>query len=82
MRKYQEGKEKKLTELICNCCGRKLAVADGIPVEEACHIEIPWGYFSQKDGENHIFDLCEECYGRITRDFAFPPTVEERTEIF
>lgn len=82
MRKYQEGRERKLTELVCNCCGKKLTVENGIAVEESCHIEIPWGYFSKRDGENHIFDLCEECYDKIICGFAVPPMVEERTEIF
>lgn len=82
MRKYQEGRARKVKEIICNCCGRALTFADEIPTEEACHIEVQWGYFSRKDGENHTIDLCEECYDNMVRNFAIPPEVESRTEIF
>ena len=29
-----------------------------------------WGYFSDKDGEHHSWELCEQCYDRITSQFA------------
>lgn len=82
MRNYQRGRDKKLIEIVCNCCGRKLKIADGIPMEEACSVDVQWGYFSGKDGENHSFDLCEECYDKITHGFAVPPEIESRIEIF
>lgn len=40
-----------------------------------------WGYFSGKDLEKHEFDLCEECYDRITLSFAVPPEISEDTEV-
>jgi len=32
--------------------------------------EKQWGYFSQKDGENHVLDICEECYDKWRSSFA------------
>ena len=34
-----------------------------------------------KDLEKHEFDLCEECYDRITLSFAVPPEISEDTEV-
>lgn len=82
MRKYQGGRDKKLIEIVCNCCGRKLALNDGMMTEEALRIEVEWGYFSGKDGEIHSFDICEECYDRLIQNFAVPPEIKSRIEIF
>ena len=42
-------------------------------MEGVFHGQVQWGYFSQKDGESHSFDLCEECYDRLTGGFQIPP---------
>ena len=46
-----------------------------------CSVDTTWGYFSGKDLEKHEFDLCEECYDRITLSFAVPPEISEDTEV-
>ena len=66
--------------IYCNRCGRRLEGTDLLPGEEGLHIEKSWGYFSGKDGESCSFDLCEECYDRITASFAVPPKVSEDME--
>ena len=40
-----------------------------------------WGYFSDKDGESHCFELCEKCYDMIVADFMIPVEITERTEL-
>ena len=40
-----------------------------------------WGYFSDKDGITHQFDLCEQCYDRITESFQIPVSVEDTREL-
>ena len=35
------------------------------------------GYFSEKDGERHSFDLCESCYDDLLRTFRIPAEIEE-----
>lgn len=60
MRKY--GKTGKLETVICNMCGKKIVVKDGIVREGAAAFDHAWDYFSEKDGEVHHFDLCESCY--------------------
>ena len=67
--------------IYCNRCGRRMEGPDGTPVEEGIHVEKSWGYFSEKDGENHSFDVCEECYDRICSEFRYPVKVVQRTEL-
>lgn len=76
----REGKGKQ-EKIICNRCGKKLDVKDGIAREGFFHGEICWGYFSKKDGEKHLFDLCEDCYDKLVGSFAVDVTIEEKTEL-
>lgn len=78
MRKYKS--DQTLDRVICNGCGRKLVVEDGILREGAFSAEYSWDYFSEKDGEIHRWDLCEECYDRMTGQFRIRPDVEELVE--
>ena len=39
-----------------------------------------WGYFSDKDGETHSFDLCEKCYDRLISQFKIPVMIKKETE--
>ncbi len=79
MRKYKQNG--KLETVCCNMCGKKLVVIDGVLREGAACIDQPWGYFSEKDGEVDHFDLCEECYDRMTEEFRIPVDREERLEL-
>ena len=67
MREYKLAmqEEKVLSKVICNGCGKE------IPWETAEHFhgEKTWGYFSEKDGRQDSFDLCEECYDKVTEQF-------------
>ena len=79
MRKY--GESGILLSVVCNRCGKKLAVKDGILREGAAHFDVAWDYFSEKDGEVHHFDLCEECYDELVSRMKLPVDVEEQTEL-
>ena len=65
----------------CNCCGKSMKIQNGMLLEGICSVDTTWGYFSGKDLEKHEFDLCEECYDRITLSFAVPPEISEDTEV-
>lgn len=78
MRIYKD--EIRLTEVICNCCGRGLKVEDGMLKEGCFHVDYVFDYFSKRDGERDIFDLCEDCYEKMTGDFKLPVTSTEVTE--
>ncbi len=80
MRQYLEENKRTLKYIVCNQCGRELKLENGIVQEGVYSGEARWGYFSRKDGERHSFDLCEECYGRLTGGFLIPVTVEDETE--
>lgn len=43
-------------------------------------LESRMGFFSEKDGEIHHFDLCEPCYDAIVSEFKIPVDVEEQKE--
>ena len=44
------GPDGQLERMICNACGKKLAVRQGIVLEGAISIDHTWDYFSEKDG--------------------------------
>ena len=69
MRRYED---EKLVEVTCNKCGKKLIVENEIIKEGNFTVEYKWNYFSNKDGREHFFDLCEECYDKITGEFLIP----------
>ena len=81
MRKYKNQKEKKLAEIYCNGCGKKITIKNEMIQEGMFHGEILWGYFSNKDGQIHIFQICESCYDTWTGQFRIPVKVEEQTEL-
>ena len=74
MRQYQmDTKEyKKINQIICNCCQKEIAVENGFAREGVFSVDFEWGYFSEKDGEVHSFDLCEKCYDRMVQGFKVP----------
>lgn len=78
MRKY---KGNCLTSVVCNCCGKNLVVEREIVKEGVTRIYAEWDYFSEKDGEIHGFDICEECYDRFTSQFKYPVSVVQKTEL-
>ena len=61
------------TEVYCNCCGSKITNIEGKVIKkDYLHIEKKWGYFSQRDMEGHIFNICESCYNSWIKTFAIP----------
>lgn len=81
MRIYRDEKETELVEVICNSCGRKLLVEGGIVKEGCFHMDTVFGYFSRKDGQIHSFDLCEDCYDKMTAQFRIPVEEKEAREL-
>ncbi len=81
MRLYADSEKRTLEKIVCNQCGRELKLENGIVQEGVFQGETRFGYFSGKDGESHSFDLCEECYDRLTGRFLVPVTMEEELEL-
>lgn len=79
MRKYT--KNGCLETAICNCCGRKMVVDQGIVREGMICVDHAWNYFSEKDGEVHHFDLCESCYDDLLSRFKIEAEIEEQSEL-
>ena len=81
MRIYSDNNRKELVSVICNQCKKKLKVENGI-VKEGCFCgNSQFGYFSNKDGMKYLFDLCEECYDKMTAGVAIPVEEEEAKEL-
>ena len=77
MRQYQMKETKEIKKIICNKCGRQIKVVNGRPEEGVFSVDHTWGYFSEKDGERHSFDLCESCYDELLKTFLIPAEIEE-----
>ena len=76
MRQYKMQETKETEKIICNNCGKEIVVKNGVADGDALSVEKRWGYFSNKDNEVHVFDLCEECYDKWIATFLIP--VEEK----
>lgn len=79
MKRYN--KNGQLEAVLCNCCGKKLVVEHGIIREGSIGIDHAWDYFSEKDGQVHHFDLCEDCYDEWISGFQLPVETEEQIEL-
>lgn len=80
LKKYEKNGVSELIEVRCNKCGKNLVVENGIVKEEYFSEKYQLGYFGERDGEIHSFDLCELCYNQIIKDFVIPITIEEAVE--
>lgn len=80
MRRY-EIEEKRLTQVVCNKCGRQLKVENGYLKEGCFHANYVFGYFSEKDGTRHRFDLCEDCYDEMIKQFCVPVEISGENEL-
>lgn len=81
MRIYMDDNRQELVSVICNRCKKELKVENGIVKEGCFHAEARFGYFSKKDGIQHFFDLCEECYDKMIAGLAIPVEEEEVKEM-
>ena len=79
MKAYNENHE--LAAIICNQCGRVMTVQDDMEKEGVFSAACTWGYFSEKDGQVHHFDLCEDCYDEWISGFRLPVETEEQIEL-
>lgn len=64
----------------CNCCGKEIKEEQGILKEDVLEVTKNWGYFSEKDMEQHKFLICEACYDKWISGFKIPPAVKDCTE--
>lgn len=71
---------RKKNKIYCNKCGKKFIMDRSVVIEGMFNIEYMWGYFSEKDGEIHSFDLCEKCYDDMVKGFNIPIDIRESNE--
>lgn len=70
-----------IEKIVCNKCGKNILVENGIVKEGIFEVDYNWGYFSNKDGKKHRFDLCEKCYDDIVDQFKVQIAVKENIEL-
>lgn len=70
-----------MDNIICNKCGKKLIVENGIPKEDFIWVRKPWGYFSKKDGRVQEFVICEACVAQLEKEFVIPSKEYDATEM-
>lgn len=73
--------EQKLTEIVCNACGKVIEVKDDIAKEDYFSAAHTFGYFSKTDGTQVGFELCEDCFRAMLRGFKVPAKEIEKTEL-
>ncbi|MEJ8788868.1 hypothetical protein [Dorea sp. ICN-14282] len=75
MRQYHRivKETQELYTIVCNCCGKRIPVIEGVPAEDVLEVEKRWGYASGKDNQVHRFELCEDCYDEMVRCFRVKP---------
>ena len=76
MRIYRMKEMQEVEKIYCNKCGKEIPAANGFARAGVFHAVYEWGYFSEKDGETHTFDLCEACYDALTDSFEIPVEIE------
>ena len=67
-------KDKKLTKVVCNNCGKNIKVNNSTIEEGVFFADYKWGYFSKKDGREDTFD-------EITEKFLYKINTKNYTEL-
>lgn len=63
-----------LDKIYCNKCSREILRNREGYFADHLFVEKKWGYGSVIDGEEHSFDLCEECYIDFIKSFKINPS--------
>ncbi len=61
-----------LHQVQCNCCGKILKTDAHNNIEDFLSVSKRWGYNSEFDNQIHSFDLCQQCYKKIIKNFNLP----------
>ena len=72
---------KRDNKIFCNQCGKELQQQEGMIREGYFSADVVFGYFSNKDGLRHRWDLCEQCYDALTGGFQITAEESEESEL-
>lgn len=67
---------KKILNVKCNCCGKDIATDKFGYTSDYLSVEKRWGYGSTFDNEVHSFDICEDCYKKLIKEFKIPINID------
>lgn len=68
---------KKTEKIICNFCGEEIKKEGENVFYDYIEIKKKWGYLSDFDGQTHSFDICQNCYKKLIKEFKHQIEVEE-----
>ena len=68
-------KYRQIEEVHCNHCGDP--IINDVVRKDFLHVDKQWGYESNKDFEQHSFDLCEKCYDELIHSFKIPVKIQK-----
>ena len=76
-------KDKKLTKVVCNNCGKNIKVNNSTIEEGVFFADYKWGYFSKKGWkQKDTFDLCRKClWNEINRKIFIQNKYKNYTEL-
>ncbi|MDE6674105.1 MAG: hypothetical protein K2K19_04720 [Acetatifactor sp.] len=72
---------KRDNKIFCTKCGKELKPQEDMIREGYFSADVIFGYFSNKDGLRHRWDLCESCYDALTASFQIPVEENEESEL-
>ena len=78
--KNRDVQDLELEQVVCNQCGKQLAVEGGIVKEGCFSADYTFDYFSEKDGYIYSLDLCEKCFDAWIKGFKEPVRITETRE--
>jgi len=61
-----------LEKIYCNLCGRQITRNCFGYLEDHLSVTKTWGYGPPADGETHSFDICYDCYDKVSEQFKIP----------
>ena len=65
----------------CNKCGSIICSGRKFNNKEYLSINKEWGFFSNKDCQIHSFNICEDCYDEMIKEFLIPIDISEKIEV-
>ena len=69
-----------ISKVTCNMCGKEIEKDEHGEFADYIEIKKTWGYFSDHDGETHVFHICADCYAKM--NFAIKPEITSINQFY
>lgn len=79
MKKYEKTNKvvDTLVDVICDCCDKSCDTDPNFPGQSFEYAELTarWGFYSNKDEQQHSSIICEACYDRMLEVLNIKPKI-------